>query len=108
MQQIPNSKEYNMRYVAGELQGLRKIISYLWDGNQEAFNILYFVKSNYKEWPNMIMYMKNNNLRGDKLVELFKNESPDGGGFHMGATYILSKLKGLKFGTEGIKVDELL
>lgn len=102
------SKEGQMRFVAGELQGLRAIISYLWDGNQEAFNILLFVKSNYKEWPSMIKFMKANNLKGQKLVEMFQNESPDGGGYHMGATYILSRLKGFKHGTIGVKSNELL
>lgn len=102
------SKENQMRFVAGELQGLRQIISYLWDGNQDAFNILYFIKSNYKEWPKMIKWLKDNNLKGKTLVEMFQNESPDGGGYHMGATYILSKIKGNKNGLTTIKVDELL
>ena len=105
---VLKNKENQMRYVAGEVQGLRVIISYLWDGNQEAFNILYFLKSNYKEWPKMILWLRQNNLKGKALVDMFKNESPDGGGYHMGATYILSKLKGIKFGTTMVKVDELL
>lgn len=101
-------KEMQMKFVAGELQGLRQVISYLWDGNQEAFSILYFLKSNYKEWPAMIKWLKDNNLKGQRLVEMFQNESPDGGGYHMGATFILSRLKGFKHGTVGIKGDELL
>lgn len=111
MQKIikPNDpKQMQMRYVTGELQGMRKVISYLWDENQEAFNILYFVKNNYKEWASMMMWMKQNKLIGAKLVQMFQNESPDGGGYHMGAIYILSRLKGFKHQTEGIKVDELL
>lgn len=102
------SKENQMRFVAGELQGLRQVISYLWDGNQEAFNILYFIKSNYKEWPKMVKWLKDNNLKGKALAEMFANESPDGGGYHMGATYILSKIKGNKHGLTPIKLDELL
>ena len=105
---VEDPKVLQMRYVAGELKGLREIISYLWDGNQEAFSALLFIKSNYKEWPAMIMWLKKNNLRGDKLSQLFKNESPDGGGYHMGATYILSRLKGMKYGTESINASELL
>ena len=105
---VLSKKAMQMRYVTGELQGLRNVISYLWDDNQEAFNILYFVKSNYKEWPAMFTWMKRNQLIGAKLVGMFQNESPDGGGYHMGATFILSRLKGLKHGTEGIKIDELL
>jgi hypothetical protein len=103
-----NPKELQMKFVAGELAGLRKVISYLWDQNNEAFAALLFVKSNYVEWPAMITWMKNNGLRGQALVDFFKNESPDGGGYHMGATFILSRLKGHKTGTVGIKADELL
>ena len=102
------SKEGQMKYVVGELQGLRQIISFLWDGNQEAFNILLFIKSNYKEWPAMIRWMKANKLVGQKLVDMFKNESPDGGGYHMGAMFILSRLKGFKHEVVGVKIDELL
>lgn len=102
------SKQGQMKFVAGELLGLRKVIEYLWDGNQEAFQALYFIKANYKQWPKMVLWLKDNNLKGQKLADMFKNESPDGGGYHMGATYILSRLKGNKHGLEGIKGDELL
>ena len=103
-----NPKQMQMRYVAGELEGLRKVIEFLWDGEQEAFNILYFIKSNYKQWPEMIVWLKENKLVGKRLVQMFQNESPDGGGYHLGATLILSRIKGLKNRTEGIKAWELL
>jgi len=102
------SKEGQMRFVTGELQGLREVISYLWDEEQEAFNILYFFKANYKEWPDMIRWLKKERIYGKKLVELCQNESTDGGGYHLGATKILSMMKGLKHRTEMIKVDQLL
>lgn len=110
MNQILNKdpKTLQMRYVTGELEGLRKVIEYLWDGEQEAFNALYFLKSNYKQWPDMIRWLKENKLIGKKLVEFFKNESPDGGGYHLGATKILSMIEGKKFYTRNIKGDELL
>ena len=94
-------------YLQNELMGLRTILAYIYDGEQEAFNILYFVKANYKEWDLMIKYMKDNNLRGKKLVELFQNESMDGGGYHMGATYILSRVRGHKNSVEMVKFDQL-
>jgi len=103
-----NPEKLQMKFVAGELAGLRKVIEFLWDGNQEAFNALYFIKSNYKEWPSMMQWLKANQLKGQALADMFKNESPDGGGYHMGATYILSRLKGIKHGTKTIKIDELL
>lgn len=107
MKQSPN--ELKMRYLAKELKGLRKVLTYLYDGEQEAFNILYFIKSNYKEWDKMLLWLKNNNLRGKKLVQMFQNESTtDGGGYHLGATHILSRLKGMKTGTVGIKINELI
>ena len=101
-------KTLQMKYVAGELEGLRQVISYLWDGEQEAFSILYFFKANYKEWPAMIKWLKDRKIRGKKLVELCQNESSDGGGYHLGATKILSMMKGLKHNTQTIKIDELL
>ena len=106
---MPLSNEaVKMKYIVGELKGLRILLDYLCNGEQEAFNILYFIKSNYKEWDAMLIYMKRNNLRGKRLIEMFKNESPDGQGYHMGATHILSRLKGHKFSDAMIMVDELL
>lgn len=105
---VLNTKTLQMKFVAGELQGLKQVISYLWDGNQEAFNALYFIKANYEQWPEMIRWLKKNGLKGQALADLFKNESPDGGGYHMGATYILSRIKGHKNTLVGIKRDELL
>ena len=98
----------NHARITAELEGLKQVISYLWDGQPEAFNILYFLKSNYKEWPSMVSWLKRNKKKGKDLVELFQNESPDGGGYHMGATYILSRIKGHKHEIVGVKVDELL
>lgn len=91
-----------------ELDHFRKLVEYLWDDNQEAFNILYFLKSNYKAWPQMLIYLKDNKLTGQKLVDFFKNESPDGGGYHMGATFLAARIKGQKFNIDGIKIDELI
>lgn len=108
MNGLTAQQQLQMLRVSGELEGLRKVISFLYDGNQEAFNILFFLKSNYKQWPEMVQWLRSNYLVGDKLVQMFKNESPDGGGYHMGATYILSRIKGIKHRTEGIKMDELL
>ena len=86
---------------------LKKILSYLMDGNRKAFFALYFIKANYKEWPAMIIWLKRNNIRGQKLVEFFENESKDGGGYHSGATKILSMIDGLKHRTRMVKGDEL-
>lgn len=95
------------QYLLNEVAGLHKIVSYLWDGNQEAFNILYFLKANYKEWGAMFKWLVRNKKKGKDLVELFQNESPDGGGYHMGATYILSRIKGHRHDIVTIKIDEL-
>ena len=86
----------------------RSLIDYLWAGEQGAFNAIYFLVGHYKEWEEMLVWLGRNRISGKSLVELFQNESPDGGGYHMGATYILSRLKGLKHGLEGIKIDELI
>jgi hypothetical protein len=105
MEAIKNGR---LKYLAKELEGLRKVVSYLWDGNQEAFNAIYFLKANYKEWSNMLRWLRENQIYGQKLADFFKNESPDGGGYHLGATLILSRLKGHKFQEVTIKAGELL
>lgn len=101
--QTDDPKTLQLKYAVGELAGLRKVIEWLWDGNIEAFNALLWCKSNYKEWPDMIMYCKKQNLRGSKLVEVMRNASPDGGGYHMGWEYINSRMKGNKHNIIGIK-----
>ena len=102
-------KQLQMKFVTGELQGLRNVIAYLWDGEPKAFSALVFIKGNYKEWPDMIRWLKANKLRGKRLVEFMQNESPDdGGGYHLGATKIISAMEGMRYGTRIIKGDELL
>lgn len=103
-----NSKEFQMKYVVGELEGLRKVLAYLYDGEQEAFNALYFIKSNYKQWPQILMWLKNNKIKGKKLVELMQNESPSGRGYHLGVTKIISMMEGMKHNERSIKINELL
>ena len=102
----PNTLQ--MKYIEGELKGLRQVVSYLYDGNQEAFNALIFIKGNYKQWAEMLQWLKRNNLKGQRLVDFFKNQSPDGGGFHMGAIHIISRLDGLKHNERNIKINELI
>ena len=82
-------------------------IEYLWAGEQEAFNALYFIIENYKEWEGMVSWMCQNNLTGKKLVQMFQNESPDGGGYHMGAMYILSRMKGSKNELLNVNITDL-
>lgn len=102
-----SNEAFKMQALEKELRGLREVVTYLYDGNQEAFNAIYFIKSNYKEWDKILLWLKNNKLHGQKLVEFFQNESPDGGGYHLGVTLILSRIKGQKNFLQTIKLDEL-
>lgn len=102
-----NSPEMQLKYMTGELAGLRTVVAYLYDGNLKAMQALIFLKQ-YKQWPEMFIWLKNNQLTGKKLVEFFQNESPDGGGYHMGATLIISRLDGMKHQERIIKIDELV
>lgn len=97
-----------LKYITSEMQGLRDVITYLYGGNQGAFTALMFIKGNYKQWPDILKWLKANQLHGQKLVEFFQNESPDGGGYHMGVTLILARLKGQKFNEDIIKIDQLI
>ena len=90
-----------------QINAVKAAFDWLCDGNTEAAAALIFIKGNYKQWADMMTWLKHNRIRGQALADLFKNESPDGGGYHMGATYILSRMKGHKNHIEGIKIDEL-
>lgn len=90
------------------INNLRLVIEYLWDGNQEAFNIIYYIKSHYKQWATMLLWLKRNNLRGQLLVDFFKNESDEsGGGYLLGCTLILSRISGHKDTIRGVKINDL-
>lgn len=97
----------HIQHQINQTQGLRKVLEYLCDGNQEAYSALYFIKSNYKEWDAILKWLKDNKYTGQKLVEFFQNESDDGGGYHSGVTLILSRLKGHKNLIKTVKIDEL-
>lgn len=91
-----------------KIQAVRRAFEWLCDGNAEAAAALIFIKGNYKQWADIMSYLKRQKLRGQAIADLFKNESPDGGGYHMGVTFILSRMKGHKNLTVSVKVDELI
>lgn len=91
-----------------ELKGLRSVVDYLYDGVPEAFTAIYFIKGNFKEWELIFKYLKDNKIRGQSLVDFFKNESDEtGGGYLLGVTLILSRIKGHKNLIKTVKIDEL-
>lgn len=99
-----------MQTIQNEMQkifAVRRAFEWLCDGNAEAAAALIFIKGNYKQWADIMTWLKMNRLRGQALADLFKNESPDGGGYHLGVTYILSRMKGFKNHTVAVKVNEL-
>lgn len=90
------------------LVNMRKIFEYLSDGEVEAANILIYIKSSYHEWEKMILWLKRNNIRGKNLINFFKNESDEsGGGYLLGCTLILSRIKGHKDTLIGVKINDL-
>lgn len=103
-----NPEQMKLKYVANELAGLRQVLTHLYDGQQGAFNALIFIKGNYKQWPEIFQWLKANKLYGKKLVEFFQNESPDGGGYHLGVTLILARINGQKHSENIIKIDQLI
>lgn len=107
---LPNRQKQtnSLKFKAGELEGFRKVLEYLWDGNQEAFNALLYIKQTYRDWGRIFIWLKDNELRGNKLMDFFKNESPDGGGYLSGIEHIMTRLGGNKHGHDGIKMDNLL
>lgn len=103
-----NAQPKEVKIKLRRIVACRKLIEYLWAGDNEAFNALYFIIESYKQWEEMLVWLGRNKLTGKRLVEFFQNESVDGGGYHMGATHIISRLDGLKNTERIIKVDELL
>jgi len=93
--------------LENRLIGLKKVMDYLYDGEQECFTIMYFIKQNYKQWQDILLWMYKNQLKGKKMIQMFQNESPDGGGYHMGVMHIVSRLDGMKHEIRNIKLDEL-
>jgi len=109
MNNLNNISPDNMRLavIDKELRGLRAVFEYLVGGEQEAFNAIYFIKTNYKEWDKILLWLKQNRLTGKKLVQFFQNESPDGGGYHMGVSLILNRIDGKQNFEDIIKIDRL-
>ena len=90
------------------LKNMRRVFEYISDGEVEAANILIYIKSTYAEWEKMILWIKKNDLRGKKLIDFFKNESDEsGGGYLLGCTLILSRIKGHKNNLVGVKIYDL-
>lgn len=90
-----------------KIQQVRKAFEYIADGSAEAAGILIYIKGTYKQWAEVMIWLRKNNIRGEKLAQLFQNESPDGGGYLLGMSYILSRMKGHKSHTVGVKANEL-
>lgn len=97
----------NLNYIAGELKGFREVLTFLWDGDVQAFNALKYIKDAYADWQDIFIWLKRNNLRGKKLVEFFENESPDGRGYLSGVEHIIARIEGKKHSIEQLKADRL-
>lgn len=89
------------------LVACRKLIEFLWGGNNEAFNALYYIIETYKNWEEYLNWLSKNKLTGKKLIEFFQNESPDGGGYLMGISFVASRLDGNKNEIKGINAGDL-
>ena len=86
---------------------LRVLLDFLYDGCERAIFPLYYINSNFRRAHRIFLWMARNNLRGTKLLNFFKNESPDGGGFLPGVAYILSRIDGKKYTIEYVNAKEL-
>lgn len=90
-----------------QMNMVRNFVDDLYQGELEAFTIIYYIKNNYREWAAMLQWLQKNGLRGKNLVNFFKHESPDNSGYLMGCTHILSRMKGHKNNLVGVKINEL-
>jgi len=93
---------------AQEIDALRRVVEYITDGVPEAFAILLYIRENFKQSDQMIVWLKNNKMCGQKLVDMFKNESDaTGGGKLLGCQKIISMMEGKKHSVRGLKINEL-
>lgn len=92
---------------ADDINTMHKIADKLYDGVPATGIPILMIKDTYDDWRGIFKWLIKNDITGQKLVEFFQNESPDGGGVHMGVTHILSRIKGNKHHTVGIMADEL-
>ena len=98
----------SMKEQLEQIKNLKIIFDLVSDGNTEAANILIYIKSNYRNFGPMILWLKRNNIRGQRLVDFFKNESDEtGGGYLLGCTLILSRLDGHKDTLKSVKITDL-
>lgn len=89
-----------------QITRIKRVFDYVADGNLEAGNILIYIKSTYKQWGQMILWLKANDIRGQKLVDFFKNESDStGGGYLLGCTLIINRINKTN---ESLKITDLI
>lgn len=86
---------------------LRTVLDALYDGNEATTPILINIQYSYKRAHHIFLWLVRNQLRGQKLVDFFRNESGDldGGGLLSGVTKILNSLDGVT--KRRLKANEL-
>jgi len=78
-----------LRFIAG----MKKTLLYLWDGNNET--TFYIAPINeYKREVDILNWLVKNEIKGQKLIDFFKNETDREKGILIGVTYIINKLEG--------------
>ena len=90
------------------VEKFRREIEFLLDGEKECFHILMYMMGSFKQWPDMFIYMKRNRIIGEKIIEIMQNESPDGGGYLLGCTWIHNRMQGDKHQLGAIYGDDLV
>jgi len=90
-------------------QATRRLLEMLWDGDFRVLMKLKEIKELYIRWYLILKWFHNNNIRGKKILDFFKNHSAedDGGGTLSGIAYILSRVDGKRYNVDKIKLTEL-
>ena len=69
-----------------EMKILRLQIERIWDGNADAIVLLRYVFHSFRRWNEIFDWMIQNNMKGARLVEYYKNEGDKEGRGLLGPT----------------------
>ena len=86
---------------------LKRTLDYLYDGEMETWAPLTYINGNFIRAHRIFLWLVRNKIKGKELVDFFKNESSDGGGYLCGVAYIISRMDGAKYSIDYVKRREL-
>lgn len=88
------SKQLTMEQIRFQ-EGFKRTLSYLWDDVPATIFYLQQIQT-YKRWKDIFNWLVDNEIKGNKLVDLFKNETDTEKGSLVAFTFIINRMEGTK------------